>query len=460
MLRELRSLARRALASRRFNPSSARPDRDRPTQLCRGRNRSAVCAGAIVAVCALGPATSGDTHAEGRSIPSFETLNLQAWSPRNDFRPIADLGAGNGSAFGFNEGFIRGYLLAQGVKCDDCAGNAPPIALEVAESYLNLLKTHGVSVARDIVSERFLEDQTTYTLIKTVLKEYQSRDFTLVLVIGRPTARPMGRCDGFAGDNAAADRTAYVYSAAIAQLILYLRDQPDVDRHWLATRVLVEPWNEFDGICNGEVGSPEKSARYQGVMQTVFDRVGIENEVLMPSIVNVYNHTDSDRKEKYGKNIAYIEEYYRIGGSGRPNVHFYYNPHRSDNIETLSTILVAEVAKIAQSAPEAYRGALLIGETGVSAPAAVAQCNNRSLEEDDRAALYRVFIDDLAGAKTARIVLFWRLLGLERLTKTPDDCDQFFGMTNNQWPFVRTEADARQTLKRTNFDLLSVMGRK
>ena len=83
--------------------------------------------------------------------------------------------------------------------------------------------------------------------------------------------------------------------------------------------MLIDPWNEFDGICKAEIGSPAKAARYHGIMQVIFDRAGLRNEVLMPSIVNVYKGSMSRVNcGRYDKMRVYMNDYYASGGSGRP----------------------------------------------------------------------------------------------------------------------------------------------
>ena len=130
--------------------------------------------------------------------------------------------------------------------------------LKVAESYLDALSQNGVRVAREIVPERFVATPANDAAFETILKEYQRRKFTIVFTLAWPVAGAHGECYGFASDGEGFDHAAYDYSAAIARLLLELRGRPGVDRDWLERHVLIEPWNEFDGMCKGVVGSPER----------------------------------------------------------------------------------------------------------------------------------------------------------------------------------------------------------
>lgn len=391
----------------------------------------------------------------GGSVPSFESLGLATWQPVNDLRPVRRLEGTPPASVGFNEEFIWGYLQSQGVTCSDCSTNSPPVPLDVARSYLDLLSQNGVRTAREIVPERYLADASKYALFETILREYQQRNFTLILTLAWPVTGPQAECFGFDGDNAMFDRRAYEFSASIAGLLLHLQNRPNIDPKWLETRVLIEPWNEFDGLCGHHVGSPKKAARYQGIMQLVFDRSGIKNEVVMPSIVNVYKFdAPTAIKGRYGKMSTYLADYYASGGSGRPNIHLYFDPRWANQPEALAKILGSEIAKVAQSLPDPYKGALMIGETGVTSLSDVSKCNAFAMRPSSKTSLYQAMVENPDFSRNAQMILFWRLFGLEHLTREPDNCDQFNGMTSNAWSRVENPEQALGTFTETGLDLL------
>ena len=390
------------------------------------------------------------------SVPALESLHLEAWTPSNEFRRVRRLEDTPPTALGFNEQFIWGYLQARGVACSDCAGNSPPIPLMVAESYLDGLSQNGVRVAREIVPERYFADPSNHAAIGTIVKEYQRRRFTLVFTVGWPVEGRHGECFGFAGGGEGFDRAAYDYSSAAARLLLDLYTQPGIDRAWAESHILIEPWNEFDGMCGGSVGSPRKAARYQGVMQLVFDRAGVRNEILMPSVVNVFRvpALTAGRTGRYGKMNAYLADYYRSGGSGRPNVHLYFDPGWGDRPSELGKILEDQVAEIARSVPDAYGGQAIVGEIGVADQSDVAKCNAHAMTEDARASLYQQVAGSQAVKREVEIMLFWRLFSLEGMMKPLDNCDQFYGMTRRDWSHVESPAEALDTFTPSGRNLL------
>src|SRR5271157_2871851 len=163
------------------------------------------------------------SYAQQEPIPSFDSLHLESWSPRNDFRPFRQLGNNGSASFGFNEEFIWGYMQSKGVACSGCSTNSPAIPIAAIQSYLTVLAQHRVHSAREIVPERYMNDASHYALAATVFKEYQKRNFTLILSLAWPVYHAPGKCFGFAEADAVFDRAAYDYSAAVARLVLYLR---------------------------------------------------------------------------------------------------------------------------------------------------------------------------------------------------------------------------------------------
>ena len=403
---------------------------------------------------------SGSEAGEG-AVPAYGDLHLESWSPRNNFRPIRNLQTGGKASFGFNEEFIWGYLQSRGVGCTDCASNSPAIPLDVAKSYLDVLNRHDVQIAREIVPERFVADPANDRWIEEVLKEYEKRKFTVVLALAWPVAHSPGKCFGFARPDREFDHFAYNYSAAIARLILSLAERGSLERSWLQTQLLVEPWNEFDSVCDGAAGSPERAARYQGIMQLVFDRSGLGNEVLMPSVVSVFRFNATTAVTgRFGRANAYLQAYYRAGGSGRPNVHLYPDVHWAKQPAEMSKILEDEIKRVNNMVPDAYRGSLLVGETAVHALSDVPQCNAHAMAGSARAELYGDLLDNPGINRGAGAVLFWRLFGLEGMTPNADNCDQFNGATSNAWRDVKSPPDALSTFNQTGIDLLNDFSRR
>ncbi len=393
--------------------------------------------------------------AEEATVPDFASLHLETWSPQNNLRPIKNLRTDGGAAVGFNEELIWGYMQSAGVVCRDCPGNSPPVKLEAADNYLEVLSKNDIRIMRELIPERYVADASKYAFFEPILKEYERRDFALIFTLNWPVARARAPCFGFDGDGATFDRVAYEYSASIAGLLLYLRNRSGIDPKWLETHVLIEPWSEFDGLCGHRVGSPEKAARYQGIMQLVFDRAGIKNEVTMPSVVNTYTFgVPNAIKGKYGKMSTYIASYYASGGSGRPNIHLYFDPRWEKQPEALANILGRELVEITQSVAKPYRDAVLIGETGVNVRSNVAKCNVFAISSTSQALLYKALIDSVDINRVAQMLLFWRLFGLEHLTANPDSCAQFNGMTGNAWSQVVNPEQALGTFTQTGLDVL------
>ena len=398
-------------------------------------------------------------EAAGQSLSSYESLHLEKWTPKSSVRPVQNLAKNGGASFGFNEPLIWRYMQSKGIACADCPTNSlQPATLPVIQSYLDVLSKSGVRVAREIAPERYLSDPANYGLVETVIKEYQKRGFTLVLTVGWPTAHFMGKCLGFGGDDRMLDHAAYEYSSTIARLLIHLQSLPDLDRKWLESNVIIEPWNEFDSLCGVNVGSPEKAARYQGVMQLVFDGARLKNEVLMPSIVNVFQfEAPTAVTGRYGKINSYLSAYYRAGGSGRPNIHLYYDPRWASQPGGLIGVLGTEIAQATQSTPAPYKGALMIGETGAAVQSGVAKCDVNAMKASSQDDLYRAMVKDGAINHGAQAVLFWRLFGLKGLTPEADNCDQFYGMTNDAWPHVENPAEALRSFNKTGADVLNAI---
>ena len=418
---------------------------------------------AVGAALAFGFLFANDcAFAAEQTVPSFESLRLEAWSPQNDFRPIRNLRTDGHVSIGFNEEFIWGVMQSSGMTCRDCATNSPPVLSETARAYLDVLSTNDVKIAREAVPERFISNPNGYGPFEEILKEYQQRNFTVVIVLVWPVAGPQPQCYGFGGADATLDRAAYDYSASMARLILHMRIQPGVDRQWLETHVLIEPWNEFDGMCKGTVGSPQKAARYQGIMQRVFDRAGLRNEVLMPSIVNVFrvDALTAGKTGRFGKMKAYLSQYYMSGGSGRPNIHLYFDPHWSNRADHLAQILGAEIASLNEFVPQQYKGTVLIGETGIALTSDVPKCNAHAMPGPSRVVLYKDMVESPALDRGAQAILFWRLFGLKDRMPDASNCDQFYGVTNNEWPSVATPKDALSTFMPGGRDLLNAANKR
>jgi len=301
-------------------------------------------------------------------------------------------------------------------------------------------------------------DPELYQRPRSTRRSYQKRNFTLIIALAWPTDGAPGKCFGFAEPDALFDHSAYDYSVAVARLLLYLRGLPDLDRNWVETHVLIDPWNEFDGICKGEVGSPQRAARYQGIMQMIFDRAGLKNEVLMPSIVNVYKgRMNAQSGGKYGTLHSYFRDYYASGGSGRPNIHLYYDPRWGNTANALNRVLEHEIQALENSIPAAYKRSLLIGETGIKALSGVAKCDAHALPDALRNVLYVDMIKSSAFNQHTQMILFWRLLGLAGFTRDRDNCDQFNGVTSNAWPGVQNPSAALGTFSTTGLGMLSAI---
>ena len=191
-------------------------------------------------------------------------------------------------------------------------------------------------------------------------------------------------------------------------------------------------------------------------MQLVFDQAGLKNEVTAPSVVNVFRVATltAGKTGRFGKMNAYLTDYYAAGGSGRPNVHLYFDPHWAERPDTLGKILASQVDDLTRSIPDAYKRSALVGEFGVDERSDVAKCNAHAMDADSRATLYQQVVNNPTVKRDLQMILFWRLFSLKNLMKPADNCDQFFGMTTNDWPHAASPADALGTFTEAGQDLL------
>lgn len=355
--------------------------------------------------------------------------------------------------FGFNEELISGYIQSSGAACLDCAGNSPPISLSVAHAWLHALASKGTTIMREIVPEKFVADPILTDRFETILKEYQDRHFTVIFTLAWPTSGNYGACYGFGGSEGEFNLAVHDYSEAVAGLFTRLRGRGVLSSKWLANHVLIEPWNEFDGLCNFVVGTPQKAARYHNAMEAAFRSAHLPNEVLPPSIVNSFNFTPPPTGTyHFWKLVEYMKQYYTAGGTGRPNIHIYFDVNWSSDNAILTNLVENAVLNLNTIIPKQYQKRTIIGETGVVAQTGNAVCDKQALPESRRADLYQRLISSGSLRENTDTFLFWRLFDLQGTEGA--GCDQFDGVTDTRWSLVASARDALGSLTPTGNALL------
>ncbi len=265
-------------------------------------------------------------------------------------------------AIGFNSfNYIFGYAQYMGYQTNSTyASNISPFSLTLIQNNLDFLSQHGVTAMRDIVPGVALQDTTIfYPAAAAVFRAYQRDNFTVLVGFGHPILGQDPTTSCMTATTDAAWQTAANNNATLwVNLLKYLKQQPGIDPTWLSTHVIIEPYNEFDGLsnlvngaCSGsyDFGTPKRAAVFQNAIATAFANNGITNEVVAPSIAT-------------GNFGPYLTAYYQAGGSGRPNIHTYLSPTTpADIVSKVQGFVDAAAA----AAPAQYANKVILGEYGL-----------------------------------------------------------------------------------------------
>ncbi len=296
------------------------------------------------------------------------------------------------------------------------SGTLPPnshaIPLSTTNGYLDSLEAHGVTSMREIVASNALADPATYAAAGDVVEAYQAHGFSLILALGGPlpSAYETGPNCAFS-PSSDWGATANALGTIIADFMTYLESRTDIDPHWLATHVEVEPFNEFDslgamqaGVCVAGYGSPIRGARLYHAIESAFAASGIPNAITTPSIVGYYfGPLSATPTGDYDQSRIWLEDYYAAGGGGRANVHIYCDPTRCDLGDGAAT--ASTIERIYDDIRAgAVGGAPVLSEVGLPVLEGSCDRSHGAMADAQRAILY----GDLASSGIP--LDFWRLL--------------------------------------------------
>ncbi|OGG56266.1 hypothetical protein A2680_00600, partial [Candidatus Kaiserbacteria bacterium RIFCSPHIGHO2_01_FULL_55_37] len=315
---------------------------------------------------------------------------------------------GAGGSFGMNDLFVIGNIMQYGFS-----GVLPPnshaIPLSTTRSYLDSLAQSGVRSSREIVATDALADSSMYAPAGDVIKEYQARNFTLIIALGGPfPPQYLTGPNCYFNTDANWSTTATAMGTITANFFAYLKTRSDIDQGWLASRVIVEPFNEFDslgkmsgGACSPGYGTPAYGARLYNAIKTAFAQRDVGNEVIAPSVVGYYFGALSETPAgDYDQSRIWLKDYYAAGGGGRANIHIYCDPTRcnlSDGAATASTIV-----NIYNNIRSGSSVGAMLTEFGI--PVLEGSCSNGAMADAQRAILFKNL------ATSGISPYFWRLL--------------------------------------------------
>lgn len=270
------------------------------------------------------------------------------------------------------------------------AANAVAYDMPLILNNLAFLNANGVHVAREVVPELAMEDKTIfYPAALPVVQAYAANGFTLILALARPAAgQDLSNGQINCMIPSQWPQTATIWANTVSSFIAYLGAN-GVPASWLATHLLIDPYNEFDSLqtsANGacpattDFGTPARAAQLSQAMAGL--------PITTPSLAT----------GGYG---TYLTAYYAAGGLGCPNVHIYYTPTEDKLATTLE--LLAETSATAPACK------VILGEFGE--PTAV------SADDADGAALVKALA--AAAPSYLSIAMWWDFMSPDEWATSP-----------------------------------------
>jgi hypothetical protein len=324
------------------------------------------------------------------------------------------------------------YMLHSNMSCPDCPRNEQPRSLdEISCRLLDLASEQHVGTFREILPfklvqpEQDFEDPTNARarqLAAQVLSLYAGYNLNVILAFDCPLPAWMG-VSAWCPIPQLANTTAWselknTLSYTIAHFVAWLATPGPagggLDRNWLHTHFLLEPWNEFDAVADADckkskAPSAERAADLQGGVTFALKATGAFVDANMP--VQIMPSVTGSQ----GSWSKYVASYYAVGGTGYPSTHWY-----GCDVQALE----AHVTEVEAVLPAQYKGQHVLGETGC---ALVTQ----DCPTGGTMALRTAFLRGLANSpvlnSACRDVLFWRVMALANTSSL--GCDATFGVT-------------------------------
>lgn len=302
--------------------------------------------------------------------------------------------AADGWHVGFNLHFIAGYLKSTNSPgCPNpptgCPSDTVAISLATAQAKIGYLAGKHVGMYREIVPIGYLAptgmtDSTNWSKIDAIMDIFKDTNLYVLLNFGWPVpawASPTG--DGafhwMPQSDAAFETVKNNIAGAIGSYLQHYANRGQSYHNWMAARLIVEPFNEFDAGYNiGGGNSYATPARNASLSNGVgwwqgyagFPLLAITNSSVVSPWPGPFSNgcAPTDIPTTYG---CYLSDYYANYGAGWPTFHAYVGgcPGNAASCPTPTAAqMAANAAWIVDGArpliPSSVRSKLIYGEVG------------------------------------------------------------------------------------------------
>lgn len=346
---------------------------------------------------------------------------------------------------GFNELFalshlnfvVPQYYPQYSWVLQDVPQNMPAMPASKAASLLYNFEINGrnADVFRDIIALKTIEPTENFfpfdTELFSVLQEYQQRNVELILAFSKPYPSWIdAKVQSLGGGlNVEMD----VIAERIAYFLARQRTWYGLDSTWMAEKLKIEPFNEFNAEVSG-------NASYAATLDNAVDLklyyFGVpRKEVLASSIIS-------------GDEWQYLDwwtNYYQAGGQGIPNIHLYPTEDEGIDIDTIMTRWESVVARLQNPASLPNHNRIMIGEIGFP---------RAGLGDAGAAAIHASFLDTIYNSSQLQSVdriVFWRIFSdWLSIDCTDGTCDPITAKETT-FGYINYRTDTPESQMLTNF---------
>lgn len=360
-----------------------------------------------------------------------------------------DVAAAGKYNIGFSETFITSYMNSIGKYCTSpstqiCPDNFVKTTYSNIAYILNdLAGNQHVGAYREVIPLNLLfnDDGSNNTSdVLKIIEVYSAYNVNLTITFAVPIPRYMSVNGSQFAIMPTSDADWNTLQNTLSNAIIYfigaMSSDSNISHQWMASRLLLEGFNEFDGLTNlsgyTDSSTAQRAAELQNEIQSMLNYYGLSVQTTTPSIGGSLLSNGGVRSIQ-----QFLSDYYAYGGGGKPSVHLYI-PGASTAAQVvyyMDSVLTGLNGNngILSVIPSNLKGQLIISESSsstVTSGYCNASPNYPALPSSQKALELSSIASDPIINSNVQTLLFWRLMQLDPTTLRANEnlCEAFFGV--------------------------------